>query len=146
MTRTTQPTHLVLYADDDLDDIKLVEEAFSETTDNVELVTKFNGIELLKYLNNLHQVDPNPCLIILDVNMPKMNGKDTLLRIREMDRFRHIPVVLFTTSSADNDKLFAYKHNAGFITKPLNNQQMKLITDEFIQHCTDDVKRSLGKA
>jgi CheY-like chemotaxis protein len=78
--------------------------------------------------------------------MPKMNGRDTLVRIREMDRFRDIPIVLFTTSSAENDKHFAHKHNAGFITKPLNNRQMKLITDQFIQHCTDDVKRSLGKA
>jgi CheY-like chemotaxis protein len=145
MTQTTPPTHLVLYADDDIDDIRFVEEAFSETTNNVELVTTYNGLDLLKYLHDLDQFDPNPCLIILDVNMPKLNGKETLLKIREIDRFQSIPIVLFTTSSMDHDKNFARKNNAGFVTKPLDGRQMKQITDQFIEHCTDEVKKYIRK-
>ena len=75
MTQTTPPTHLVLYADDDADDIKFVEESFSETTQNIELITTYNGLDLVRYLEALNPLDPNPCLIILDVNMPLMNGK-----------------------------------------------------------------------
>jgi CheY-like chemotaxis protein len=146
MTQITHPTHLVLYADDDPDDIKFVEDSFSEATQNIELVTAYNGLDLLKYLQGLNNFDPNPCLIILDVNMPMLNGKETLLKIREMDRFRNIPVVMFTTSSTDMDKNFARKHNAGFVTKPLDNRQMKRITDQFIEHCADEVKKNIRRS
>ena len=146
MTQTTTPTHLVLYADDDPDDIRFVEESFSETTRNIELVTAYNGLDLIKYLQGLNHRDPDPCLIILDVNMPMLNGKETLVKIREMDRFRNIPVVMFTTSSTDFDKVFAHKHNAGFVTKPLDNSQMKKITDQFIEHCSDEVKKNIRKS
>jgi CheY-like chemotaxis protein len=145
MTKTTPPTHLVLYADDDKDDIGLVEEAFSSATDNIELVTAFDGADAIKYLQNLSQLDPNPCLIILDVNMPRLNGRETLLLIRQMERFKKVPVVLFTTSSMLQDKHFAEKYNAGFITKPLHAEQMKQITERFIEHCTDEVKKTVRK-
>lgn len=146
MTKTTPPSHLVLYADDDIDDIKFVEDSFAESTQNIELITSYNGLDLLKYLEKLTQLDPDPCLIILDVNMPLMNGKETLSKIREMDRFKNIPVVLFTTSSTDHDKNFARKHSAGFVTKPLDSLQMKNITDRFIEHCSDEVQKSVRKS
>ena len=146
MTQTTPPPHLVLYADDDIDDIKFVEESFSETTKNIELITAYNGIDLINYLELLNQLDPNPCLIILDVNMPLLNGKETLLKIRQMDRFKNIPVVLFTTSSTDLDRSFARKYNAGFVTKPLDSGQMRNITEQFIEHCTDDVQKLIRKS
>lgn len=138
-------THLVLYADDDADDIKFVEESFSETTSNIELVTAYNGLDLIKYLEQLGQLQPDPCLIILDMNMPLLNGKETLARIRQMERFKNTPVVLFTTSSSEYDKRFADKFGAGFVTKPLNNSQMKHITDRFIEHCSDEVRKNIRK-
>lgn len=146
MTQTTPPTHLVLYADDDVDDIRFVEESFAETTRNVELVTAYNGLDLLKYLDSLNSFDPAPCLIILDVNMPLLNGKETLMKIREMDRFKNVPVVLFTTSSTELDKNFARRYHAGFVTKPLNNEQMRNITDRFIEHCTDEVQKHIRRS
>jgi CheY-like chemotaxis protein len=146
MAQTSPHTHLVLYADDDIDDIKFVEESFSETTQNIELVTTYNGVDLIRYLERLTPLDPNPCLIILDVNMPLMNGKEALQKIRQMNRYQNIPVVLFTTSSTDLDKSFAKKHNAGFVTKPLDNRQMKNITDQFIQHCDDEVQKRVRKS
>lgn len=145
MTQSIPPKHLVLYADDDKDDIALVEEAFSATADNIELITAFDGVSALSYLNNLSQLDPDPCLIILDVNMPRLNGKETLEKIREMERFNKIPVVLFTTSSLAIDKNFAEKYNAGFVSKPLSTEQMRRITDQFIEHCTDEVKNTLRR-
>jgi len=145
MTQTTPPKHLVLYADDDKDDIILVEEAFSTTTDNIELITAYDGADAIQYLEGLSHFDPNPCLIILDVNMPRINGREALLRIRQMERFNKIPVVLFTTSSMPHDKNFAQKYNAGFVTKPLNTEQMKLITDQFLDHCSDEVRKSVVK-
>jgi len=146
MTQTSHPTHLVLYADDDIDDIRFVEESFSEATRNIELITAYNGLDLIRYLESLNQRDPDPCLIILDVNMPMMNGKEALQRIRKMERFQNIPVVLFTTSSTEVDKNFAMKYNAGFVTKPLDNRQMKNITAQFIDHCADEVQKHIRKS
>lgn len=145
MTQTPIPRHLVLYADDDLDDIGFVESAFYESSTNIELITANDGEGALEILNSLTQFDPDPCLIILDVNMPRMNGKETLLRIRQMDRYKSTPVVLFTTSSMKADRKFAEQNNAGFVVKPLDSNQLRVITDEFINHCTDEVKKSIRK-
>lgn len=145
MTLTPPPKHLVLYADDDHDDIEFVESAFTSSTQNVELVTTYNGLLAVEYLRNLGSYDPDPCLIILDVNMPVMNGKDALMRIRQIERFNKIPIVLFTTSSLEQDIRFAEKYNAGFVTKPLDSLQMERITDAFIEHCSEQVKRDIRK-
>lgn len=145
MTQTPLPRHLVLYADDDGDDIDFVESAFAMTTVNVELITAQDGIETIEYLENLGALDPDPCLIILDVNMPRLDGKETLRRIRQMDRFKKVPVVLFTTSSMHNDRTFAERYNAGFVTKPLDSEQMRRITDQFIEHCSDEVQRAIRR-
>jgi len=145
MTQTTPPKYLILYADDDLDDISLVESAFTATTINVELITAYDGEDVLEYLENLTPLHPDPCLIILDINMPKLNGKDTLQRIRQMDRYKNIPVVLFTTSSMEGDSKFAERFNASLIIKPLNSYQMQGITNRFIEQCTEEVRRNIRK-
>ena len=142
---TPQPLkQVILYADDDRDDITLVEEAFT-SVNNIELITADNGEDALTYLKKLSLLDPNPCLIILDINMPKLNGKETLARIRQMDRFSKVPVVLFTTSCQSADKNFADKYNAGFVTKPTNQHQLKNITEQFIDYCTADTRKSLQR-
>lgn len=143
MNNNTNNTFTVLYAEDDKDDVALVEEAFAKSVNNINLVTTDNGMDALTYLERLSPLQPAPCLIILDINMPKMNGRETLIKIRQLERFREIPVVLFTTSSMPADKSFAEKYNAGFITKPLNTQQMRQISDKFIEHCADEVKKTL---
>jgi CheY-like chemotaxis protein len=145
MTQTTPPKHLVLYADDDKDDIRFVEEAFGENLLNVELVTVEDGQKAIDYLNRLSVLDPNPCLIILDVNMPKLNGKEALVQIRSMERFKNTPVVLFTTSSMPQDQQFALKYDAGFITKPLHTRQMKRITDQFVEHCDAEIRKNIQR-
>jgi CheY-like chemotaxis protein len=140
-----QPKHLVLYADDDPDDLKFVEDAFQQQVSNIELITANDGVAALSFLNRLTLSDPHPCLIILDVNMPRLNGKEVLQKIRQMERFEKIPVVLFTTSSLPPDRFFAEKYNAGFITKPLNNHQMQSIAHQFIEHCEDSIRKSIRK-
>ena len=137
MTNSTTSRNIVFYADDDLDDLDLVKEAFAQYSKNVEVLTATDGSKALAYLSNLKKYDTLPCLIILDVNMPVINGKETLLRLREMEHFQDIPIVLFTTSSQPLDKNFARKYNAGFITKPIDVKQMEFIADQFIEHCAE---------
>ncbi len=145
MTKAIPPKHIVLYADDDPDDLMLVQEAFASYTNNVEVVTATDGSEALSYLEGLGPLDPAPCLIILDVNMPRMNGKEALKAIRSRERFEEIPVTLFTTSSLPLDKAFAERYKAHFITKPIDVMQMAIIADQFVEHCTDEIKKNIQK-
>jgi CheY-like chemotaxis protein len=145
MTQEISPKHLVLYADDDPDDLALVREAFDQYANNVEVITASNGGEAFSCLKKMAASKHFPCLIILDVNMPIVDGKELLVKVRKMDEFSDIPVVLFTTSSSNVDKEFAARYNAGFITKPLNVEQMELITDQFIDHCSDEIKQKISR-
>src|SRR3954462_11439886 len=120
MTNSTTRKNIVLYADDDLDDLEIVQEAFRQYSRNVEVVTVRDGLQALSFLEDLSSYDPTPCLIILDINMPILNGKETLQKLRTMKRFESIPVVMFTTSSMPLDKSFAKQYKAGFITKPID--------------------------
>lgn len=138
--KDTATKSVVLYADDDLDDIQLVKEAFKLYSQHVELITVPDGLEAVSYLKNLSQNEDAPCLIILDINMPRMDGKEALVKLREMKRFVDVPAILFTTSSQLRDKKFAELYNAGFLTKPIDYKQMDMITTQFISHCTDNIK------
>ena len=145
MTKPTMPKNIVLYADDDSDDLELVQESFSLYSKNVEVITMRDGSQALSYLQRLSDEDPAPCLIILDINMPVINGKDVLKKLRELTRFESVPVVLFTTSSLPQDEVFAKKYNAGFVTKPLEVTQMEMITEVFIDHCADEIKKNIRR-
>ncbi len=145
MTKTMSTKSIVLYADDDADDIQFVTEAFSNYSKNVELVAVSDGLEALSYLKNLSVDAPVPCLIILDINMPRMDGKEALIKIRQMERFEKIPSVLFTTSSQNRDKDFAARYNAGFLTKPIDIFQMEVVANTFIEHCSEQIKKNIRK-
>jgi len=145
MVKPATPKNIVFYADDDTDDLELVQEAFGRYTNNVEVVTAKDGVQALSYLQSVDEYASAPCLIILDINMPLLNGKDVLRKIKDIPPLASVPVVLFTTSSSPLDKEFAKKYNAGFITKPLDVSQMQIITELFIDHCSDEVKKQISK-
>jgi len=145
MTTEMSTKNVVLYADDDQDDLDLVREAFSRFSHNVELVTVTDGFQVLSFLKNLSALDQTPCLIILDINMPRLNGKETLMQLREMDRYKDVPTILFTTSTQPKDQAFAQQYKAGFLTKPIDVTQLDFIADQFINHCIEEIKRDIGR-
>ena len=116
MSQPFEKEFIVVYADDDPDDIELVKEAFEQYAFNVKLEIFSDGLTALSYLHNLSVVDAMPCLIILDINMPGINGKDCLKKIRQIDHFNEVPVVLFTASVSDRDKEFAKLYNGDLST------------------------------
>ena len=132
---------VILYAEDDPDDVQLVRDCFKSYSDVVEILHAENGQEALNSLSNLEANGIRPCLIILDINMPYMDGRDTLIRIKNNNAYKNIPVVLFTTSNSALDKAFAKKWGADFITKPLKYEEVENLAKEFIKRCSDELDR-----
>ncbi len=115
----------ILMADDDPDDQLLVQDAFDEVHLNNQFAFVSNGIELMDYLNRRGDYahlagTPLPGLILLDLNMPKKDGREALKEIKEDPVLRTIPIVILTTSSAEEDILRTYDLGANsFIVKPV---------------------------
>ncbi len=87
--------------DDDTDDQNFLIEALKELYPLIECFTAFNGQEGLKKLNS--NDFPNPSLIFLDLNMPKISGRQFLYEIKNHPRLKHIPIIIYTTSSHQKD-------------------------------------------
>jgi CheY-like chemotaxis protein len=131
--------HTILYAEDDLDDLFIVQQAFESYSETITIVHANNGFMALEYLKELQSKGLLPCLIILDMNMPGMDGRETLIRIRQSEEYKDIPVVVFTTSSHKSDKDFAEKWGAEFITKPLVYNELEALAKEFVSKCNFEI-------
>jgi CheY-like chemotaxis protein len=136
MTAAFPTRGLFLYADDDRDDVQLVADAFGAFQDQIDLVTFSNGAQLLKYLEGLPS-NIAPCLIILDINMPVLNGRETLALIRESGRYKDTPVVMFSTSNTAGEREYARLFNAVFHSKPIHFAQLTAIVKEMVLQCTE---------
>lgn len=110
----------ILMAEDDADDRMLFADAFRESGVAVELEFVADGIELLQHLHGLLANSRElPDLLLLDLNMPRMDGREALRAIREQPRLKHLPVIMMTTSSAELDIMVSYQLGANsYVTKP----------------------------
>ncbi|MFJ6845351.1 response regulator [Streptomyces griseoluteus] len=117
MTTPTRPFD-VLLVEDDVADALLIEEALSERGAR-NLVQVTDGVAALEHLRSPDSVRPD--LIVLDLNMPRMNGRELLQILKADEEFQTIPVVVLTTSSAPDDVTGAYQgHANAYVTKPVN--------------------------
>jgi CheY-like chemotaxis protein len=117
----------------------MIGQAFQQFDGTTQILHAGNGFEALEQLNKAKANGTLPCLIILDINMPGMNGREALIRIRQSDDFKDIPVILFTTSSSELDKAFARKWGAEFITKPLVYSELEQLAKRFVSLCIASV-------
>ena len=115
----------ILMADDDQDDCLLTREAFEESQTATELDFVHDGEQLMNYLLHRPPFDdekkyPLPGLILMDLNMPRMDGREALNEIKQHIHLRCIPVIVLTTSSSEQDIVRSYRCGANsFITKPV---------------------------
>jgi CheY-like chemotaxis protein len=115
---SASPNHSVFIADDDEDDRLLLQIAFGQHSPECHLVFAEDGLALL---DALAQEPSEPCLIILDLNMPRLNGFEALQLLRDSTEYAHLPIVILTTSSQPLDRQQAYALGANeFLTKPLS--------------------------
>ena len=107
----------ILLVDDDSDDREILRDAFvAKHKDNREYVFIETGDHLLEYLENNGEL---PALVMLDLNMPGKDGREALKQIKGDERWRSIPIIIFTTSGSQRDKEMSYSLGANcFITKP----------------------------
>jgi CheY-like chemotaxis protein len=118
----------ILMADDDAEDCLLVRDALALNVIPHDLRTVADGVELLDYLDRRGKYEdrrqsPRPDLILLDLNMPRKDGREVLEELKADGRWRQIPVVVLTTSTSDDDIGFCYRSGASsYIAKPSTYQ------------------------
>jgi CheY-like chemotaxis protein len=121
----------ILLVEDNEGDVGLIEEVFEEAKIRNSLHVAKDGEEAVLYLHSEGKFSgsPRPDLIILDLNLPKKDGREVLRDIKKDENFHNIPVIILTTSTAERDILRAYElHANAYVTKPLDfNQFIKVV-------------------
>ena len=128
----------ILCVDDDLDDLHLLQKAIHTTGPGFDIIEAYNGVEAIEHLERMKQEGNLPALIVLDINMPKMDGRETLLSIKNDNQLAEIPVVILSTSSSILDRIFFHKKNIEYITKPIHFDTLLAIAGKLLSF----VKRS----
>lgn len=125
----------ILVAEDDSDDRFLLESAFKEKgyDDRIEFVE--NGVELIEFLGNIHDKkhghEHYPYFILLDLNMPKMDGREVLKEIKQHPVFKRIPIIVFTTTKNENEIRRCYELGANtYVVKPVSFDGLLRVLDD----------------
>ena len=124
----------ILYADDDLDDIAWVKEACKAINCSLNIDFVENGRQVLEYLQHCNQTE-FPVLIVLDLNMPELDGRQTLQRIKSNACYKNIPVIIVTTSSNKVDIEICKRFGASlYLVKPDTHIAWQQIVKEFLPY------------
>jgi CheY-like chemotaxis protein len=135
----------ILIADDDQEDRYLLHTAFEEIGRSNDIFLVENGLQVFTYLDSSMEQTNMPSLIVLDLNMPILNGMETLLRLKAHDLYKDIPVIMFTTSvhEVEKEKCLAIGA-ADFIKKPARFQQT-VSTAKFLHESAIENRQSTLK-
>jgi chemotaxis family two-component system response regulator Rcp1 len=113
----------VLLVEDSPGDVRLTREAFKDAKVLINLNVASDGVEAMAFLNREgnNANAPRPDLILLDLNLPKKDGREVLAELKESPALKSIPVVILTTSASEADIHGSYQHHANcYITKPVD--------------------------
>lgn len=133
--KAPQYSHTILWADDDPDDLLLVKEILQEFNDDHKLVELSNGKEVLNYLHTIESVSDLPCLVVLDVNMPVIDGKTALEKIKANERYKNLSVAMFTTSYSEKDLVYFQSLGARVFKKPPSYDGLRRMVKEVTNYC-----------
>lgn len=131
--------HTILYAENDFDDYYLLKTAFEYVRPDIDLIHVNDGWELLEYLQNLTLPSLNPELILLDINMEGIGGKETLRILKSTKRYAQIPILMFTSSKSELDRSFCRQYNIDMVTKPSSFDELVEQAKKFGQMCDEFV-------
>ena len=142
---------VIVMAEDDLDDRLLVKDALAETNWEADLRFVDNGEEMMDYLSHTGKYAdgssaPRPSLILLDLNMPRKDGREVLREMKNRSDLKRIPVVILTTSKADTDIEKMYELGANsFISKPIEFEALVKLMRVLAQYWLQTVELPNGK-
>ena len=140
---TTVPQVEILLVEDSPGDVRLTIEALADAKISNKISVASDGIEALRFLRREGEFKDaaRPGLILLDLNMPRMDGREFLEIIKNDDEYRNIPVVVLTTSQADSDILKSYNLRANcYITKPVDLDQFLVVVQSIQEFWLSIVK------
>lgn len=133
----------LLLVEDNEQDALLIKEALEELDFLDTYFHVVNGAEAIKFLNKQHPYEkmPQPDLILMDINMPVMDGHEALKEIKATDSIRHIPVIMLTTSSRREDILRSYQeHSSSYIVKPDDIFELETLVGSLKNYWINTVK------
>jgi CheY-like chemotaxis protein len=139
---TSQIKPTIFLVDDDPEDRELLFGAFQQITDRYHIKMVNTGKDLVELLSGMNHGDL-PCLIVLDYNMPEMNGKETLKFLNSGERFRHIPKVIYSTSNSFFEKAeFLSIGASDFMTKANSVSEILSAARKMLSYCEEEVSQS----
>lgn len=131
------PIGFVMIADDDQDDIEILTAALKETNSSLEVVVANNGKTVLEHLKKMQGSGSIPCVLVMDMNMPQMDGRETVVAIKSDTGLKDLPILLFSTAKNRTDELFAEKWSVHFFQKPDSVQGLANVANVIIAMCRE---------
>jgi CheY-like chemotaxis protein len=131
--------HIIVCIDDDAEDVEMLKDAFHALNVNYEFVQATDGELGIALVKEMLAKGEQPCLIVLDINMPKMDGRETFIALKKEPALAGIPTVIFSTSSSQLDKLFFSKKNVEYFVKPIDFKKLRNVASEFLKLCEKGV-------
>lgn len=130
MNRQSRSPIEILLIEDNVGDVRLTQEALKEGKVHNNMSVVNDGVAALAFLRHLppYTNSPHPDLILLDLNLPKKGGLEVLSEIKNDENLKRIPVVVLTTSQAEQDIIHSYEiHANAYVTKPVDLEQFILV-------------------
>ena len=138
----------VLLVEDDPGDVLMTREAFEDYKVRNNLFVVTNGVEAMSFLRKQGEYAdaPTPDLILLDLNLPKMDGREVLAAVKEDEQLRSIPVVVLTTSEAEEDVIRSYSlHANAYVTKPVDFDRFVSVVQQIDEFFVSVVRLPRGE-
>lgn len=125
----------VLLIDDDPDDLFFLTEAFQQADNNYSYVEAYDGEAALAILRDMNSRNEQPALIVLDINMPIISGRELLTMLKDNPDYSNIPVVVFTTSPNPFNRQHCMHYQVELITKPLSHKGLHGVAKYMLRYC-----------
>jgi two-component system, chemotaxis family, response regulator Rcp1 len=133
----------VLLVEDSPGDVRLTQEAFHDANQSIHLHVATDGVEAMAFLRRegVHVDAPRPDIILLDLNLPKMDGREVLDHIKKDDNLKTIPIVILTTSEAEADIVKSYQLRANcYLSKPVQLDAFEALVKSINNFWLNEVK------
>jgi CheY-like chemotaxis protein len=126
---------LIIIGEDDIDDREILEEIFLSIDEDLQFLFINNGQKMVEFLEDLVE-EKIPCLIILDYNMPGLNGSEVLKRLHQIEKIKNVPKIIWSTSNASAYKKICLELGANdYLVKPSNIKELEKMLKHMLSFC-----------